>query len=240
LFSLSQRKGDIPAFAAAFVRQFCQEQGRSSLQLSQADVRRLVSYEYPGNLPELAGILKRAVTMTPAGQVVMPEQVLWSLQSEKNAFRIDLLEQLPWLRRLLLSRWWPERFWVVVMVIFVPVTVMGYVGPQTRDVSMTLNFFWAWWWPLYLFLYLFVGRLWCAVCPFMITGEWLRQVSLWIWPRELLPWPTKWMNRWGAWVLFGGFLLIYLWEKLWDLPHTPYLSSWLLVIITAGAIIWFS
>ena len=40
----------------------------------------------------------------------------------------------------------------------------------------------------------------------MITAEWLRKLSLWIWPRELLPWPTQWMNRWGAWLLFGGFL----------------------------------
>jgi hypothetical protein len=42
----------------------------------------------------------------------MPEQVLWSVQSEKNAFRVDLLNQVPWLRRFLLSRWWPERLLV--------------------------------------------------------------------------------------------------------------------------------
>ena len=71
----------------------------------------------------------------------------------------------------------------------------------------------------------------------MITGEWIRKVSLWIFPRQLLPWPTKWLNKWGAWVLFAGFVAIYLWEKLWDLPHTPYLSSWLLVAIAAGAVI---
>lgn len=32
-------------------------------------------------------------------------------------------------------------------------------------------------------------------------------------------------------------MAIYLWEKLWDLPHTAYLSAWLLMIITAGAVI---
>jgi transcriptional regulator with AAA-type ATPase domain len=151
LFSLSQRKSDIPDFAQQFLNRFCQEQGRPILRLNQADLRRLISYAYPGNLQELAGILERAVLMTPPGQTVLPEQVLWSVQSEKNAFRIDLLNQVPWLRRFLLSRWWPERFWWPMMALFIPVVVMGYIGPQTRDASFTLNFFWAWWWPGYLF-----------------------------------------------------------------------------------------
>jgi polyferredoxin len=37
--------------------------------------------------------------------------------------------------------------------------------------------------------------------------------------------------------LFGLFALIFLWEELWDLPNTAYLSSWLLLLITAGAIV---
>jgi polyferredoxin/CRP-like cAMP-binding protein len=237
LASLAQRKSDIPDFAQHLLDRFCREQGRPALGLNQADLRRLISYSYPGNLSELAGILERAVLMTSSGQTILPEQVLWSVQSEKNAFRIDLLNHIPWLRRFLLSRWWPEGFWWPMMALFIPVVAMGYLGPQERDASLTLNFFWAWWWPGYLFFFAFVGRVWCAVCPFMITAEWLRHLSLWIWPRELLPWPTQWMNRWGAWLLFGGFLAIYLWEKLWDLPHMPYLSASLLLVITAGAVL---
>ena len=237
LFALSQRKADIPDFVHHFLSQASQHQGRDRIDVEQTELRRLISYPYPGNLVELAGILDRAVAMTPPGQTVIPEQVLWSVQSSKNAFRVDLLEQFPWLRKFLLSNWWPERFWLAMMAVFVPVTILGYLGPQGRDDSITLNLFWAWWWPFYLFFFAFVGRLWCAVCPFMIVGEWTRSLSLWIWPRKLRPWPTKWMERWGAWILFAGFLLIYLWEKLWDLPHTAYLSSWLLVAITAGAVI---
>ncbi|MDJ1171871.1 cyclic nucleotide-binding domain-containing protein [Roseofilum sp. BLCC_M154] len=237
LSSLKQRKLDIPSFARYFLDKYCQESQRSPVKLSQADLRRLISYDYPANIAELESILKRAVVMTPPEQDIISEQVLWSVESKKNAFRVDLLNQFPWLRRFLLSDWWPERFWVIVMLLFIPVTLMGYLGPQTRDSSMTLNLFWAWWWPFYLLLFPIIGRLWCAVCPFMVTGEWIRKISLWIWPRKLLPWPTKWMNRWGAWLLWAGFVAIYLWEKLADLPHTPHLSSDLLLIITAGAVI---
>lgn len=237
LFSLPQRKQDIPEFARYFLSQFCQERGRSPLQINQANLRRLLSYDYPDNLAELAAILKRATIMTPPEQTEIPEQVLWSVQSPKNAFRVDLLNQIPWLRRFLLSDWWPERFWVPMMLIFIPVTLWGFIGPQGRDSSITLHLFWAWWWPFYLLLFPLIGRLWCAVCPFMIAAEWLRNLSLWLFPRQLLPWPAQWLNRWGAWFLWTGFVAIYLWEKLWDLPHTAYLSSWLLLTITTGAVI---
>ncbi len=237
LFTLPQRKSDIPEFARYFLNQFCREQNRAPLHLDQSNLRRLISYDYPGNLAELAEILHRAVIMTPPGHTVIPEQALWSVQSTKNAFRLDLLTHVPWLRPVLLSRWYPEGIWLVMMAIFVPVTVLGFTGPQSRDSSITLNLFWAWWWPGYLFLFAFVGRFWCAVCPFMITGEWLRQLSLWLFPRQQRSWNTQWLNRWGAWLLFGGFVAIYLWEQLWDLPHHAYLSAWLLLTIAAGAVI---
>jgi len=235
--SLPQRKADIPEFAQYFLQRFCREQNRPLLRLDQSDLRRLLSYDYPGNLGELAEIMHRAVMMTPPGHPVIPEQVLWSVQSTKNAFRLDLLTHVPGLRAFLLSRWYPNVIWAGMMAVFVPVTLLGFFGPQSRDSSLTLNLFWAWWWPGYLFLFAFVGRFWCAVCPFMITGEWIRRLSLWLFPRQQLSWNTQWLNRWGAWIMFAGFVLIYLWEKLWDLPHHAYLSAWLLVAIAAGAVL---
>ena len=41
----------------------------------------------------------------------------------------------------------------------------------------------------------------------------------------------------GRLVLFGLFVLILLWEELWDLENTAYLSACLLLLITAGAMI---
>ncbi|WP_013320794.1 sigma 54-interacting transcriptional regulator [Gloeothece verrucosa] len=236
LFCLAQRKKDLVEFADYFLKKYCQERGRSLLSLSQAGLRRLMSYNYSENLGELEIILKRAVIMTQKEQTVIPEQVLWSVQSPKNTFRIDLLNQIPILRRFFLSQWWVQPFWLLMMAVFIPVVILGLVGPQERENSLTLNLFWAWWWPFYLLLFPLVGRLWCSVCPFMITGEWLRKISWRLFHYRLKPWPKKWLNRWGAWLLWAGFVLIYLWEKLWNLPHRAYLSAWLLLIITAGAV----
>lgn len=87
LFTLAQRKQDIPDFTRYFLAKFCRERGRTTLAIDQADLRRLLSYDYPENIAELAAILKRAASMTPAKQTVIPEQVLWS----DTAGKIDVL-----------------------------------------------------------------------------------------------------------------------------------------------------
>lgn len=114
---------------------------------------------------------------------------------------------------------------------------IGWLGPQSRDQNFVLNLFWAWWWPLMLLLFPFVGRIWCAFCPFMIYGEIAQKLSLKLFPRQLLPWARNPAERWGGWFLFGMFALILLWEELWNLENTAYLSSCLLLLITAGAVI---
>ena len=43
------------------------------------------------------------------------------------------------------------------------------------------------------------------------------------------------VGSWGPWFLWGLFAAILVWEEVWDLPNTAYLSAWLLIIITAGA-----
>lgn len=45
------------------------------------------------------------------------------------------------------------------------------------------------------------------------------------------------VEAWGGWFLFGMFAAILVWEEVWDLPQTAYLSSWLLLLITAGAVV---
>lgn len=48
-------------------------------------------------------------------------------------------------------------------------------------------------------------------------------------------------EKYGAWFLYGLFAAILVWERCWDLEQTAYLSSCLLLLITAGAVLfsWF-
>lgn len=56
-------------------------------------------------------------------------------------------------------------------------------------------------------------------------------------PRQLKKWPREKAEKWGGWFLYGLFTLIFLWEELWHLENTAYLSGCLLLLITAGAMI---
>lgn len=50
--------------------------------------------------------------------------------------------------------------------------------------------FWDCWWPLVFLSYPFLGRVWCAVCPFMIYGE-LAQAWRTSGGAQLLKWPRE-------------------------------------------------
>lgn len=234
---LRVRKTDLQSHAEYYISLICRARRCPRLTLTPEAVRRLQSYDFPGNLRELEALVERAIAQR--GEATeLTEEVFWAAETKKRRFRVNLLNMYPQLRYFLKSPWWPTRMnYGLVLWLFAVVVAVLFVAPQGRSENVALNLFWCWWWPLVLLGFPFVGRLWCAVCPFMIYGELVQKFSLWLVPRSLRGWPRQQAETWGGWFLFGLFCLIYLWEELWDLPNTAYLSSWLLLLITGGAVI---
>ncbi|MEO0354652.1 MAG: sigma 54-interacting transcriptional regulator [Cyanobacteria bacterium P01_A01_bin.3] len=234
---LRVRKADIEAMANYSASLIARSRGISRPTPSPEALRQLQGYDFPGNFTELERVMNRGILQAD-GSLVLNEEVFWGAGSGPPRFRLNLLNRYPQFRHFLRSPWWPDRIntWLV-MPLFAVVVFLLFWGPQTRDRNIALNLFWAWWWPLILIAFPFVGRLWCAVCPFMIYGEVVQKLSLWLWPRQLASWPRQFAETYGGWFLFGLFTAIYLWEELWDLENTAYLSSWLLLLITGGAIV---
>lgn len=230
-------KADIVAQVKYYISLYCRSKALPQPQVAPEAIRRLQSYDFPGNLSELESLVERAIVQSN-GAPVLTEEVFWSTSPKAKRFRLNLLNTYPKLRQFLRSPWWPDRInYGFTLSAFAFLVTILFVGPQTRDANFGLNLFWAWWWPVVLLTFPFVGRVWCAVCPFMIYGELVQTLSLKVFPRKLLPWPRQQAEKWGGWFLFALFALILLWEELWDLPNTAYLSSWLLLLITGGAIV---
>lgn len=234
---LRVRKADILGQVEYYLSLISRARGIAKPKIAPEAIRRLQGYDFPGNLTELESLVERAV-LQANGATELTEEVFWSASVKNRRFRVNLLNAYPKLRQFLRSPWYPDRLnYGLTLGAFAVVVAILMLGPQSRDRNIALNLFWSWWWPLILVAFPFVGRLWCAVCPFMIYGELAQKFSLWLYPRKLLPWPRQEAEKWGGWFLFGLFTLILLWEELWNLENTAYLSGCLLLLITAGAVI---
>ncbi|NJN01136.1 MAG: sigma 54-interacting transcriptional regulator [Leptolyngbyaceae cyanobacterium SL_1_1] len=235
---LRLRKADIQDYVGYYISLICRARGLDKPRLTTAALRRLQAYDFPNNLRELSSLVERSLSQMAGANNSITEEIIWPSQGRKKQFRLNLLNTYPRLRNFLRSPWWPDRVnYGFTLPFFAFIVAVLFIGPQNRQENFALNMFWAWWWPLVLLGFPFVGRLWCAVCPFMIYGEVTQKLSLWLVPRQLKQWPRQEAERWGGWFLFGLFALILLWEELWNLEDTAYLSACLLLLITAGAMI---
>ncbi|ERN40658.1 transcriptional regulator [Rubidibacter lacunae KORDI 51-2] len=234
---LRVRKSDLSDQVNYYINLIWRGKGRPKPRVAPEAIRRLQAYDFPDNLTELENLIRRAIVQLDSREE-LTEEIVWPSQSKKKQLRLNLLDTYPSFRRFLKSIWYPERFnyWVVAPAFALTVAIL-FLGPQTRSENVGLNLFWAWWWPVVLIGFPFVGRLWCAICPFAIYGELAQKLSLQMFPRQLKRWPRQSAERWGGWFLFGLFALILLWEELWNLEDTAYLSACLLLLITAGATI---
>ena len=234
---LRVRKADLDEQIAYFINLISRNKCLKKSRITTEALRKLQAYDFPNNLRELESIVERALTQLQGCEEIT-EEIVWRSQTKKKRYRFYLLNRYPSFRNFLRSQWYPERinYWFT-LPLFAFIVAVLFIAPQNRQENFALNIFWAWWWPLILIGFPFIGRLWCAFCPFMIYGEIAQKISLYFFPRQLKKWPRKIADKYGGWFLFCLFALILLWEELWNLNNTAYLSAWLLLIITGGAVI---
>lgn len=235
---LRVRRADLGEWLRYAVRQRSRSLGWSEPpRLSDALIKRLQGYDFPGNVRELVTLVDRALRQcSGAHPAVLPEDVFWTDQ-RRGRPRFDLWRWKPWLRDWMRSpALWNGLLFGLVSWLFVLLNLWLWLGPQDRARNGALLLFWAWWWPLVLLSHPLVGRLWCAVCPFMVWGELAQRLS-----QRLGHVPARWprgeSDRWAAPLLAAGFAGILLWEALVDMPNTGWQSSLLLLLITAGAVV---
>ncbi|KXZ56033.1 hypothetical protein GPECTOR_2g1585 [Gonium pectorale] len=253
---LRLRPSDIKDLQRYFVRELARRSagGPGSgpsprVDLTPAALRQLESYGWPGNITEVALVVERAVLQ--AGEAAaeqgaqLTEDVFWFAKQAKDRFRLNLLAAYPPLRQLLRSGLWPNAINFGFTAYAYPLIVALLLwGPQAsaradRLHNPALAVFWDCWWPLVFVSFPLLGRVWCAVCPFMIYGELVQRwrTSPAGGSAKLRKWPREAAERYGPPFLFGLFAAILVWEEVWDLPNSAALSGWLLIIITAGAVV---
>lgn len=79
---LRQRKDDIPQLALHFCQNFCAENEKPVMKITDSAMRRLVNMDWPGNVRQLQNVLERAVILSSG--TVLDEEVL-GLSDELDA-----------------------------------------------------------------------------------------------------------------------------------------------------------
>jgi PAS domain S-box-containing protein len=87
--SLRQRSDDIAILAEAFLQRYCSKAGRGPLALTPDCLRRLRSYDWPGNIRELQNIIEHAVILS-RGQTLNLDGILPAVTADTPSRIIDV------------------------------------------------------------------------------------------------------------------------------------------------------
>jgi transcriptional regulator with AAA-type ATPase domain len=121
---LRVRKADLEAQVNYYINIICRQKKLPKPQVTPEAMRRLQTYDFPGNLQELQGMVNRAL-LQAQGSEVLAEEVFWAQAAKKQLFRLNLLNAYPWLRRFLNTDWYPDRInygftaWIFPIVVII-------------------------------------------------------------------------------------------------------------------------
>jgi two-component system NtrC family response regulator len=69
---LRERKDDIPALAAHFLRKYAKEQDTLIKTINQSAIRQMMAYDWKGNVRQLENAIERAVTLSGDSETILP------------------------------------------------------------------------------------------------------------------------------------------------------------------------
>ncbi len=105
---LRERKNDISLLVQCFISKYTQKTGKTISHIPQKAMQNLLDYPWPGNVRELENVIERAVILSSAGTLQIPElrhpvnhharkpQDLQSLAAIEKAHIIKVLEHTEW------------------------------------------------------------------------------------------------------------------------------------------------
>jgi polyferredoxin len=139
------------------------------------------------------------------------------------------LLDIPFLNRFLKSAWFQPLFQIPSLLFFIVLIVVGFTDIQIGDRNIATILIWTIWWAAIIFTFVFMGRVWCMMCPFGAIQDWIGRVfSL----RKKFPRFLR--NLWIPSILFLG---ITVWDSFCGMVNKPSLTSLFLISIFATAVI---
>jgi transcriptional regulator with AAA-type ATPase domain/polyferredoxin len=226
---LRERKRDIPELVEHLAEKSARRMGKPIPTVSTDAMNLFVTYDYPGNVGELEGVVERAVALTE-GDVILPDQVYLGVPSVEGRGKYNLL------RNTLISGYFQSSIYPFLVRTFT-VVVFGFIfyslffGPRGEGQNIGNILVLSVWWPSLFLISFFSARSWCAICPIgAVSGVIQRLFSL----QRKLP---HILTRTELWMPAFLFVFILWVERVARAREFPLPTGFVLLSITLGAVI---
>ncbi|MDP1711206.1 MAG: 4Fe-4S binding protein [Candidatus Nanopelagicaceae bacterium] len=143
---------------------------------------------------------------------------------------LDLLKFRP-VKAFMKSRYFPKVFQIPVAAVF---GLIGYellAGPSSAHENPGTALMWVLWWPLIPIVFLFLGRFWCAICPFATLSDFVQKL---VGVNRPVP---AFLKRYGIWIIDATFIAITWADHVFGIVSSPWGSGILLLLITFAVIV---
>jgi len=222
---LRKRRKDIIPLAHLFLEEHRKKEGQS---FTLAAEHTLLSRKYThGNAAELREAVEMAALVAD-GSLLEPEHIFTGPKDQGGLYEYEL-EQLPLFRRMTS----PSVLKIArgaVFASFAAVILLSLFSSRTPAGRTANAVTWSLWEPALLLLFLFVGRVWCTVCPLSTAGKIARRF------KSLERQPDEWLKKYTGWFIIAGFIAVIWSEHTFHMVENPFASSLLLLSLMAAAV----
>jgi len=149
---------------------------------------------------------------------------------------MDLLN-IRWLRNLLKSRWFPFLPQIILLCVFC-LLVAGSLCIKTNDTDFAKTLrntnlanliVWAYWWPILVVSAVFLGRMWCMVCPMELVNSLAARFGL------RRPAPDFLKSKWIMTIFYG--VILYIGVFVLAIHRVPHRMALYMLVLFGAAVV---
>ncbi|WP_163338299.1 sigma 54-interacting transcriptional regulator [Desulfopila sp. IMCC35008] len=227
--SVRERKRDLPRLIEHYLNRFNREFGKSIKSVSPETLGNLMNYDWPGNLTELSGVMRRAVMLAMKDEI-LADHIMLGLPKSEGKWEFNIL-RFPLVKKFFTSKYFPGIPQAFVGFVLAVTLLALFIGPNEPDKNFGVIMSWSIGWPLMFFSFFFLARTWCSVCTLAMPGKHLQNL---VKPKRNTP---AFIKRNSGWLMAILCIAVMWVEIVWDAYRNPYLTAWIILAVSIGSCI---